>query len=52
MRVMRRGALLAFEELAKVFGGELLEKVPKLWEGLSFTLSSVYSGMPLPLPPI
>jgi TATA-binding protein-associated factor len=45
MRVMRRGALLAFEELAKVFAGELFEKVPKLWEGLSSTLSAIYQGV-------
>jgi hypothetical protein len=32
---MRRGALIAFERLAALFGGELMERVPKFWEGIS-----------------
>ncbi|WVQ82019.1 hypothetical protein IAT38_004147 [Cryptococcus sp. DSM 104549] len=34
-RVTRRGALEAFKALARVFGAELFEKVPKFWEGIS-----------------
>lgn len=35
MRVMRRGAMLAFNEMALLFGSELMERVPKFWEGIS-----------------
>jgi TATA-binding protein-associated factor len=35
MRVTRRGALEAFRALAGKFGKELLDEVPKFWEGIS-----------------
>lgn len=44
MRIMRRGALMAFKELAAAFGGELFDRVPRVWEGLSSALLSTYTG--------
>ena len=44
MRVSRRGALLAFESLARTFGSELFDKVPRLWLGLSEALTQ--AGQP------
>lgn len=44
MRVMRRGALLAFERLATTFGEGLLDKVPKYWEGIAQALINNYAG--------
>lgn len=46
MRVMRRGALVSFEALAQTFGGELLSKVPKFWEGIAQPLITQFDGKP------
>lgn len=47
MRVMRQGALKAFERLADMFGEEFLDKVPKYWEGISQPLIKSFEGTPL-----
>lgn len=44
MRVMRQGALKSFERLADMFGEELLDKVPKYWEGISQPLIKSFDG--------
>lgn len=47
MRVMRQGALSAFQRLGEVFGPELLDRVPKFWEGVSQPLIKGFEGKSL-----
>lgn len=44
MRIMRRGALMAFEKVASRFGAELFDRVPKFWEGISAPLVAALDG--------
>lgn len=44
MRIMRRGALMAFEKVASRFGAELFDRVPKFWEGISAPLVAAFDG--------
>lgn len=41
LRIQRRGATLALTSLAKYFGDELPEKLPKLWEFVTEPLEKV-----------
>lgn len=45
MRIMRRGALLAFERMAARFGAGLFDRVGKFWEGISVPLITAFDGM-------
>jgi TATA-binding protein-associated factor len=44
MRIMRRGALMAFEKMAARFGAGLFDRVGKFWEGISAPLISAFDG--------
>lgn len=44
MRIMRRGALMAFEKIATRFGGELFARAGKFWEGISAPLETAFEG--------
>ena len=44
MRIMRRGALMAFEKVASRFEAELFDRVPKFWEGISAPLVAAFDG--------
>lgn len=41
LRVQRRGATLAFTSLARHFGDELPQKLPKLWEFITEPFATV-----------
>ncbi|OWZ77626.1 TATA-binding protein-associated factor [Cryptococcus neoformans Bt85] len=43
-RMTRRGALETFKAMAKRFGSNLFEKVPKFWEGVSGALLANFVG--------
>ena len=45
MRIMRRGALMAFEKMAARFGAGLFDRVAKFWEGISVPLITAFDGM-------
>jgi TATA-binding protein-associated factor len=45
MRIMRRGALMAFETAASRFGAGLFDRVPKFWEGISAPVITAFDGM-------
>jgi hypothetical protein len=44
MRIMRRGALMAFEKMAARFGAGLFDRVGKFWEGVSAPLITAFDG--------
>jgi len=44
MRIMRRGALMAFEKMAARFGAGLFDRVGKFWEGISAPLITAFDG--------
>ena len=44
MRIMRRGALMAFEKMAARFGAGLFDQVGKFWEGISAPLVTAFEG--------
>jgi len=45
MRIMRRGALMAFERIAARFKGELFDRVGKFWDGISAPLVTAFDGV-------
>jgi TATA-binding protein-associated factor len=44
MRIMRRGALAAFEKMAARFGADLVDRVPKFWAEISSPLTTAFEG--------
>lgn len=41
-KIMRRGGIIAFQQLAATFGSDLFRRLPKLWQCISEELFNVY----------